>query len=144
MAIGRKTGGRTKGTLNKRNAEKHAEIQASGELPLDYMLRVMRTGPLEREGSAREFAEAALARGGDLIDQIEGAILAYAKQQELCHARRDHMAVSAARFCHATLQATAPVGGPPDDSEEVGNRRQPVSGSIDEIVARFTRKKGKH
>jgi hypothetical protein len=41
---GKKTGGRQKGTPNKATsaAAIRAEIAASGELPLDYMLRVMR------------------------------------------------------------------------------------------------------
>lgn len=42
MAIGSKTGGRQKGTPNKATAERVAEIAASGETPLDYMIRVMR------------------------------------------------------------------------------------------------------
>jgi hypothetical protein len=42
MAIGRKTGGRKKGTPNRRTAEMRAEMAATGELPLDYMLRIMR------------------------------------------------------------------------------------------------------
>lgn len=37
-----KTGGRTKGTRNKATAAKAAQIAASGETPLDFMLRVMR------------------------------------------------------------------------------------------------------
>jgi hypothetical protein len=42
MAAGIKTGGRKKGVPNKANAAKAAEIAATGETPLDYMLRVMR------------------------------------------------------------------------------------------------------
>lgn len=42
MARGIKTGGRQKGTPNKATAAKAAEIAASGETPLDYMIRVMR------------------------------------------------------------------------------------------------------
>lgn len=37
-----KTGGREKGTPNKATLLRQAEIAASGEIPLDYMLRVMR------------------------------------------------------------------------------------------------------
>jgi hypothetical protein len=41
--LGKKTGGRQKGTPNKRTpAIKEAEIAATGETPRDYMLRVMR------------------------------------------------------------------------------------------------------
>lgn len=42
MALGKKTGGRQKGTPNKATAAKAAEIAATGETPLEYMLRVMR------------------------------------------------------------------------------------------------------
>lgn len=50
--------GRPKGSLNKKTAEKLAEIASTGELPLDYMLRVMRDP--EQEHSRRdEMAKAA-------------------------------------------------------------------------------------
>jgi hypothetical protein len=42
MARGRKTGGRQKGTRNRATAEARAVAEASGTLPLDYMLSVMR------------------------------------------------------------------------------------------------------
>lgn len=42
MALGRKTGGRTKGVPNKATAEKAAAVAASGLTPLEYMLAVMR------------------------------------------------------------------------------------------------------
>lgn len=42
MALGKKTGGRSKGTPNKASAAKAAEIEASGLTPLDYMLSIMR------------------------------------------------------------------------------------------------------
>ena len=42
MAHGFKTGGRKKGSLNKVTSEMKAAIAASGETPLEYMLRVMR------------------------------------------------------------------------------------------------------
>jgi hypothetical protein len=41
MARGRKTGGRQKGTRNRATAEARAAAEASGTLPLDYMLAVM-------------------------------------------------------------------------------------------------------
>lgn len=47
MAAGKKTGGRAKGTLNKRTTvRKKAVVSAveSGESPLDFLLRVMRDG----------------------------------------------------------------------------------------------------
>lgn len=42
MAQGRKTGGRQKGTPNKKNAELIAKAEAAGVLPLDVMLMDMR------------------------------------------------------------------------------------------------------
>jgi hypothetical protein len=42
MALGRKTGGRQKGTRNRATAEARAAAVATGILPLDYMLSVMR------------------------------------------------------------------------------------------------------
>src|SRR6516165_8579829 len=42
MALGRKTGGRQKGARNCATAEARAAAKATGILPLDYMLGVMR------------------------------------------------------------------------------------------------------
>ena len=42
MARGHKTGGRQKGSRNKRTAEVLAAAATTGVLPLDYMLAVMR------------------------------------------------------------------------------------------------------
>jgi hypothetical protein len=42
MARGLKTGGRQKGARNRATAEARAAAEASGILPLDYMLSVMR------------------------------------------------------------------------------------------------------
>ena len=42
MAHGFKTGGRKRGSLNKVTSEMKAAIAASGETPLEYMLRIMR------------------------------------------------------------------------------------------------------
>ncbi len=42
MARGRKTGGRRKGTRNRATEEALAAAKATGTLPLDYMLAVMR------------------------------------------------------------------------------------------------------
>lgn len=42
MANGKKTGGRAKGTPNRASAAKAAEIAATGETPLAYLLRIMR------------------------------------------------------------------------------------------------------
>src|SRR5215831_14018854 len=42
MALGRKTGGRQKGARNRATSEARAAAEATGVLPLDYMLSVMR------------------------------------------------------------------------------------------------------
>lgn len=42
MALGKKTGGRSKGTPNKATAKREREIARGGQTPLDYMLKVMR------------------------------------------------------------------------------------------------------
>ncbi len=61
MAKGKKTGGRKKGTPNKATtaAKIRAEVAASGEVPLDYMLRVMRdktVEPVRRDAMAKAAA----------------------------------------------------------------------------------------
>ena len=59
MATGKKTGGRRKGTPNRRTAEMRAEIAASGEMPLAYMMRIMRdptTEPHRRDAMAKAAA----------------------------------------------------------------------------------------
>jgi hypothetical protein len=42
MAIGKKTGGRQKGSRNKATARREKEIAKGGDTPLEYMLKVMR------------------------------------------------------------------------------------------------------
>ena len=42
MAVGKKTGGRQKGTPNKATARREREIAKAGDTPLEYMLKVMR------------------------------------------------------------------------------------------------------
>src|SRR5262249_21076546 len=42
MALGRKTGGRQRGARNRATTEARAAAEATGILPLDYMLSVMR------------------------------------------------------------------------------------------------------
>ena len=64
MAWGRKTGGRRKGTPNKRTSVLSAKTEAAvagseGEMPLDYMIRVMRdptTEPHRRDAMAKAAA----------------------------------------------------------------------------------------
>ena len=56
-----KTGGRKKGSLNKVTSEMKAAIAASGETPLEYMLRIMRDEAAECT-RRDEMAKAAAAR----------------------------------------------------------------------------------
>ena len=53
-----KTGGRQKGALNKATLSRQTDILASGEAPLDYMLRVMRDETVDF-GRRDEMAKAA-------------------------------------------------------------------------------------
>ena len=59
MAKGQKTGGRQKGTPNRASVERAAEIAATGETPLDYMLRVMRDPTVDHDRRDRNAAQAA-------------------------------------------------------------------------------------
>jgi hypothetical protein len=61
MATGKKTGGRRKGTPNRRTAELRAEMAASGEMPLDHLLRVMRS-PVENASVRFQAAKAAVGK----------------------------------------------------------------------------------
>ena len=56
---GERRGGRQKGTLNKRTVEMLAEIEAGGEMPLAYMLRVMRDESVPMAGRMEAAARAA-------------------------------------------------------------------------------------
>ena len=47
MALGRKTGGRQKGARNRATAEARSAAEATGIMPLDYMLSVMRDAKVE-------------------------------------------------------------------------------------------------
>jgi hypothetical protein len=59
MAVGKKTGGRQRGTPNKASAVKAAAVAASGLTPLDYMLTVLRdegADPKDRMWAAEKSA----------------------------------------------------------------------------------------
>lgn len=58
MAIGKKTGGRQKGSLNKATARREREIAKSGITPLEYMLKVMRN-PKASDDRRDDMAKAA-------------------------------------------------------------------------------------
>jgi hypothetical protein len=89
MAQGAKTGGRTKGTPNKKTAELQATIAAEGITPLAYMLSVMRdeaNAPEMRLDAANKAAPfvhpklAAIEHSGELnllshedsLDELDG------------------------------------------------------------------------
>jgi hypothetical protein len=58
MANGRKTGGRTKGTRNKRTEATVSNAEASGLMPLDFMLDMLRNSEddADRKWAAKEAA----------------------------------------------------------------------------------------
>ena len=60
MAVGQKTGGRTKGTPNRASAAREAEIAATGMTPLDFLTSVYRD--LGEEMSRRVDAAKAAAQ----------------------------------------------------------------------------------
>jgi hypothetical protein len=65
MALGLKTGGRKKGSRNKRPRELIERIEASGLVPLEYMLSVMRdesAAPERRDDMAKAAAPYVHAR----------------------------------------------------------------------------------
>ena len=101
MALGRKTGGRKKGTPNRRTLEAIELAQAGGEMPLGALLRKMHywLGIVDEE-------EAKGPAGNRQV--LENA---FDRVQEA--------AVAAAPFCHAKLTAQAVVQ---DTSEEVRSR----------------------
>lgn len=67
MANGFKTGGRQKGSRNRKTAELQEKVAAEGVTPLDYMLEVLRDGNqtldvrLEAAKSAAPYVHAKLA-----------------------------------------------------------------------------------
>lgn len=48
MAKGLKTGGRQKGSVNRKTAQVQAAVEESGITPLDFMLQIMRDESAER------------------------------------------------------------------------------------------------
>ena len=58
MAVGKKTGGRQRGTPNRATAKREREIAKSGITPLEYMLKVMRDSKADA-GRRDDMAKAA-------------------------------------------------------------------------------------
>lgn len=88
MAVGKKTGGRVKGVPNKATAAKVAEVEASGQTPLDYMLGVMRDTNVAADRrddmakAAAPYVHPKLAAvehtgkdGGDIVTRVEIVIV---------------------------------------------------------------------
>ena len=81
MAQGRKTGGRQPGSRNKATLEREAraraglaEAQASGRMPLDVILAVMRGGPEAEAITDRQY-EAAVAAAPYLHPKLSSTTL---------------------------------------------------------------------
>lgn len=73
MAKGRKTGGRQKGSLNKKTREQIEAVTKSGITPLEYMLNVLRDEnmPSERRD---EMAKAAAPYVHPRLTSIDGSM----------------------------------------------------------------------
>jgi hypothetical protein len=55
MALGRKTGGRSRGTPNRKTREQQEHVRKTGVTPLEFMLNLMRT-ELPEDASSMEKA----------------------------------------------------------------------------------------
>jgi hypothetical protein len=84
-------GGRKKGTPNKKTAEMQAEIAATGETPLQYMLRILRdesVEPARRDAMAKSAAPyvhpqlSAVKHGGDGNLRAEYTVITWRKAPE--------------------------------------------------------------
>lgn len=72
MALGRKTGGRRKGSLNRRTKAALAGAALAGLTPLDYMLSVLRDD--KADGAARmDAAKAAAPYIHPRLAQVDGS-----------------------------------------------------------------------
>jgi len=90
MPIGKKYGGRQKGSGNKRPKELLAKVEASGLTPLEYLLSVMRAPvPVELQG---------IVDPEDVSDDMARALTSW-------HAQRVDAAKAAAPYIHPKLNA---------------------------------------
>jgi hypothetical protein len=90
MPLGKKYGGRKKGSVNKRPKELLEKIEASGMTPLEYLLSVMRAPvPIELQG---------ITDPEDVSDDIVRALSSW-------HAQRVDAAKAAAPYIHPKLNA---------------------------------------
>lgn len=83
MAVGKKTGGRQKGTPNRATAARQEEVAASGLTPLAYMLGILRDEKMpadarfEAAKAAAPFVHpklAAIEHSGDMTVRHEDAL----------------------------------------------------------------------
>jgi hypothetical protein len=119
MAIGKKTGGRQKGTPNKANAERQERIAASGITRLDAMIADMR---FHWDAHQKALAEKNMPEAS----------------KELALARE--AAKDAAPYCHARLAAvehTGKGGGPLQTQHLVGDAHAILARRIEALAARF-------
>ncbi len=96
-APGERRGGRQKGTVNKRTIVEREQLEASGEMPKEYMLRVMRDPTVDHDRRDRMAKDVApyvhpkLANtehtgkdgGPILVDKIERVIISGSSNNEL-------------------------------------------------------------
>src|SRR3954468_12965426 len=121
MAIGKKTGGRQKGTPNKATVEGQERLAASGVTPLDAMIADMR---FHWDAHQRALADKNLPEAS----------------KELALARE--AAKDAAPYCHARLPAVEHTGkdGGPMQTEHLGNAesaRAVIARKIETLAARL-------
>jgi hypothetical protein len=113
MALGRKTGGRQKGAVNRATAEARAAAEATGILPLDYMLSVMRNENLDMAKRV-DMAKAAAPYLHPKMSPVE------AKSNEQSGAEVDGITV---RFVRPRLQ-------PEDDLKRSNSRLERDNGVV--------------
>ena len=129
MATGRKTGGRQKGSLNKKTQALQAKVEASGLTPLDVMLDNMRFAH-EQAGKLLEGLLAAGAKPADeKFDQFKELIRFRGMAQEC--------AKDAAPYIHARVTAAPVAPDPPGQPDAADTPRAPDRGNVGEIVSRF-------
>jgi hypothetical protein len=115
MAIGKKTGGRRKGSRNKASAAKERAIAKSGLTPLEFMLKVMRDEKV-LVVVRLDAAKAAASYVHPKLSSVThgGAVGTYAAEnlRELSDAELTSFAAILARI---TPKSSAPDGSPSGD-----------------------------
>ena len=99
MAIGKKTGGRRKGTPNKATAERQAAVAATGCTPLDVMLDNMRWADQEAARLLAKVLSPGAPTGSEALETIRAVLQL---KERACEWARD-----AAPYVHPRLAAVA-------------------------------------